>query len=96
MIENGILKGFFFDYIYVFLFGFKSIGNVVRSFRIVLLIGLSNFVVEFGKEGLEDFEGIIIKNVFGEYIVNLVSGDFLFLVGFGYVVRDGEDRKSVV
>lgn len=90
LIENGILKGFFFDYIYVFLFGFKSIGNVVRSFRIVLLIGLSNFVVEFGKEGLEDFEGIIIKNVFGEYIVNLVSGDFLFLVGFGYVVRDGE------
>lgn len=90
LIENGILKGFLLDHTYASLLGLKSTGNAVRSFRTVPSIGSSNLVVEPGKEGLEDFEGIIIKNVFGEHTANPVSGDFSLPVGLGYVVRDGE------
>ncbi|AMQ18473.1 TldD/PmbA family protein [Thermococcus peptonophilus] len=90
LIENGILKGFLLDHTYAALLGLKSTGNAVRSFRTTPSIGASNLVVEPGEESLEDFEGVIIKSVFGEHTANPVSGDFSLPVGLGYVVKNGE------
>ena len=72
--------------------GMESTGNAVRDFRTKPQIGTSNLVVEPGDESLEDFEGVIIKEVFGEHTANPVSGDFSLAVGLGYVVENGEIR----
>ncbi|WP_048149609.1 TldD/PmbA family protein [Palaeococcus ferrophilus] len=90
LVEDGQLKSFLFDEYYARLFGVESTGNAVRDFRTKPHIGTSNIIVEPGKESLEDFEGVIIKRVFGEHTANPVSGDFSLTVGLGYVVRNGE------
>ncbi|MBP1911255.1 TldD/PmbA family protein [Thermococcus stetteri] len=90
LVENGTLKGFLLDHTYASLLGLKSTGNAVRSFRTTPSIGPSNLVVEPGDESLGDFEGIVVKEVFGEHTANPVSGDFSLPVGLGYVVKNGE------
>jgi PmbA protein len=92
LLEGGTLKGFLLDHTYAALLGLKSTGNAVRSFRTTPSIGPSNLIVEPGEENLEDFEGVIVKEVFGEHTANPVSGDFSLPVGLGYVVKDGEVR----
>ncbi|NJE43275.1 TldD/PmbA family protein [Thermococcus sp. GR6] len=90
LVEEGFLRGFLLDETYGWLLGMESTGNAVRDFRTVPHIGTSNVVVEPGKESLEDFEGIVIKKVFGEHTANPISGDFSLTVELGYVVRGGK------
>ncbi|MDI3475817.1 MAG: hypothetical protein PWQ79_1199 [Thermococcaceae archaeon] len=90
LIEKGVLKGFLLDHTYAALLELESTGNAVRSFRTIPSIGPSNLIVEPGEESLEDFEGVVIKNVFGEHTANPVSGDFSLPVALGYVVKNGE------
>ena len=90
LIENGVLKSFLLDFTYASFLGMKSTGNAVRDFRTKPQIGTSNLVVEPGDDSLEDFEGVVIKEVFGEHTANPVSGDFSLAVGLGYVVENGE------
>jgi len=90
LVENGVLRSFLLDHTYASFLGMESTGNAVRDFRTKPHIGTSNLVVEPGKESLDDFEGIVIKEVFGEHTANPVSGDFSLTVGLGYVVKDGE------
>ena len=92
LIEDGVLKSFLLDHTYASFLGMENTGNAVRDFRTVPHIGTSNVVVEPGKESLEDFEGIVIKKVFGEHTANPISGDFSLTVGLGYVVKNGELR----
>ncbi|WP_297460451.1 TldD/PmbA family protein [Thermococcus sp.] len=90
LIENGVLKSFLLDHTYASFLGMESTGNAVRDFRTKPRIGTSNLVVEQGKESLEDFEGVVIKEVFGEHTANPVSGDFSLTIGLGYVVEKGD------
>jgi len=90
LIENGILKSFILDHTYASFLGMESTGNAVRDFRTRPHIGTSNLVVEPGKESLEDFEGVVVKDVFGDHTANPVSGDFSLAIGLGYVVKDGK------
>ncbi|ACS89991.1 Zinc-dependent protease, TldD/PmbA family [Thermococcus sibiricus MM 739] len=90
LVENGILKNFLLDETYARLLGMESTGNAVRDFRTPPHIGTSNIIVEGKEENLEDFEGVILKKVFGEHTANPISGDFSLTVGLGYVVKNGE------
>ena len=90
LVENGILKNFLLDETYARLLGMESTGNAVRDFRTPPHIGTSNILVEGKEENLEDFEGVIIKKVFGEHTANPISGDFSLTVELGYVVKNGE------
>ena len=90
LIENGVLKSFLLDFTYASFLGMESTGNAVRDFRTKPHIGTSNLIVEPGEESLGDFEGVVIKEVFGEHTANPVSGDFSLAVGLGYVVENGE------
>ncbi|ASJ07953.1 peptidase [Thermococcus siculi] len=92
LVENGTLKSFLLDFTYASFLGMESTGNAVRDFRTTPHIGTSNLVVEPGEDDLGDFEGIVVKDVFGEHTANPVSGDFSLTVGLGYVVRNGEVR----
>ncbi|WP_456368069.1 TldD/PmbA family protein [Thermococcus sp.] len=90
LIGNGILNSFLLDYTYASFLGMESTGNAVRDFRTRPYIGTSNLIIEKGHDSFEDFEGIVVKEVFGEHLANSVSGDFSLAVGLGYVVKNGE------
>ncbi|WP_297468329.1 TldD/PmbA family protein [Thermococcus sp.] len=92
LVEEGVIKSFLLDYTYASFLEMKSTGNALRSFRSVPYIGTSNVILESGEESLEDYEGIVVKRVFGEHTANPVSGDFSLTVELGYVVRNGELR----
>lgn len=92
LVERGTLKGFLLDETYARLLGIESTGNAVRDFRTVPHVGTSNVVVEPGEESLDDFEGVVVKKVFGEHTANPISGDFSLTVELGYVVKDGDVR----
>ncbi|ALV62665.1 TldE protein, part of TldE/TldD proteolytic complex [Thermococcus sp. 2319x1] len=90
LVKNGILTNFLLDETYARLLEMESTGNAVRDFRNPPHIGTSNIIVEGKEENLEDFEGVIIKKVFGEHTANPISGDFSLTVELGYVVKNGE------
>ncbi|NJE02387.1 TldD/PmbA family protein [Thermococcus sp. JdF3] len=90
LVEDGVLKSFLLDHTYASFLGMESTGNAVRDFRTMPHIGTSNLLVRPGGESLRDFEGVVVKKVFGEHTANPVSGDFSLTVELGYVVRNGE------
>ncbi|USG99424.1 TldD/PmbA family protein [Thermococcus argininiproducens] len=90
LVKNGVLSSFILDETYARLFGMESTGNGVRDFRTPPHIGTSNIVIEGKEEDLEDFEGIVVKKVFGEHTANPISGDFSLTVELGYLVKNGE------
>ncbi|USS40648.1 TldD/PmbA family protein [Thermococcus aggregans] len=90
LVGNGILENFLLDETYARLLGMKSTGNAVRDFRTPPHIGTSNIIVEGEEENLEDFEGVVIKKVFGEHTANPISGDFSLTIELGYIVKNGE------
>lgn len=90
LVEKGILKNFLLDETYARLLKMQSTGNAVRDFRTPPHIGTSNIIVGGKEENLEDFEGVIIRKVFGEHTANPISGDFSLTVGLGYIAKNGE------
>ena len=92
LVENGILRNFLLDHTYASFLAMESTGNAVRSFRSVPYIGTSNVVIETGDMELDDYEGVIVRKVFGEHTANPVSGDFSLTVELGYAVKNGELR----
>jgi len=92
LVDEGIVKSFLLDHTYASFMGMESTGNALRTFRSTPNIGTSNVILEPGEESLEDYEGVIIRRVFGEHTANPVSGDFSLTVELGYVVENGETR----
>ncbi|KUH31500.1 peptidase [Thermococcus celericrescens] len=90
LVGDGVLKSFLLDHTYASFLGMESTGNAVRDFRTMPHIGTSNLLVKPGGESLRDFEGVVVKKVFGEHTANPVSGDFSLTVELGYVVKNGE------
>lgn len=90
LIERGILRSFLLDETYGRLMGMGSTSNAARDFRTLPHIASSNLIIDGRREGLEDYEGVVIRKVFGEHTANPVSGDFALTVELGYVVKGGE------
>ncbi|AHL22824.1 TldD/PmbA family protein [Thermococcus nautili] len=90
LVGDGIVRNFLLDHTYASFLGMESTGNALRTFRSVPYIGTSNLILEPGEESLEDYEGVIVRKVFGEHTANPVSGDFSLTVELGYVVENGE------
>ncbi|WP_297515133.1 TldD/PmbA family protein [Thermococcus sp.] len=90
LVEDGTVRNFLLDHTYASFLGMESTGNALRTFRSVPYIGTSNLILEPGEESLEDYEGVIVRKVFGEHTANPVSGDFSLTVELGYVVENGE------
>ncbi|NJE50050.1 TldD/PmbA family protein [Thermococcus sp. 9N3] len=92
LVGDGIVRNFLLDHTYASFLGMESTGNALRTFRSVPYIGTSNLILEPGEESLEDYEGVVVRKVFGEHTANPVSGDFSLTVELGYVVENGELR----
>ncbi|ASJ13271.1 TldD/PmbA family protein [Thermococcus thioreducens] len=90
LVEDGVIRSFLLDETYARFLNMESTGNAVRDFRTMPHIGTSNVVVGAGRDNLEEFEGVVVKKVFGEHTANPVSGDFSLTVELGYLVRGGE------
>lgn len=95
LIENGILKGYLVDRLSAMKFDLMATGNGRReTFRSRPIVRMTNTYIASGKDDpkkiLEDTRyGIYVKAMGGGQ-VNTVTGDFVFAVTKGYLIRDGK------
>lgn len=95
LIENGILKGYLVDRISAMKFDMPSTGNGRReSFRHRPIVRMTNTYIAPGKHDpaqilAETKNGIYVRAMGGGQ-VNTVTGDFVFAVTEGYLIRDGK------
>lgn len=95
LIENGVLKGYLVDKLSAMKFDMMATGNGRReSFRHKPIVRMTNTYIAPGKDDpssiLRDTKyGVFVKAMGGGQ-VNTVTGDFVFAVTEGYLIRDGK------
>lgn len=100
LIENGILKGYMVDKISAMKFDLPATGNGRReSFRHKPIVRMTNTYIAPGKDDpasiLRDTSwGVYVKSMGGGQ-VNTVTGDFVFAVTEGYLIRDGKLAEPI-
>ncbi len=100
LIENGILKGFLVDRLSAMKFDLPATGNGRReTFRNKPIVRMTNTYIAPGKhdpaEILRETKlGIFVKAMGGGQ-VNTVTGDFVFAVTEGYLIRDGKIAEPI-
>ncbi len=100
LIENGILKGYLVDRISAMKFDLPATGNGRReTFRHKPIVRMTNTYIAPGKEDpaaiLRDTKwGVYVKSMGGGQ-VNTVTGDFVFAVTEGYLIRDGKIGEPI-
>jgi TldD protein len=100
LIENGILKGYLVDKISAMKFDLPATGNGRReTFRHKPIVRMTNTYIAPGKDDpaqiLKDTKwGVYVKSMGGGQ-VNTVTGDFVFAVTEGYLIRDGKIAEPI-
>lgn len=100
LIENGILKGYLVDRISAMKFDLPATGNGRReTFRNKPIVRMTNTYIAPGKDDpaqiLRDTKwGLFVKSMGGGQ-VNTVTGDFVFAVTEGYLIRDGKIAEAI-
>jgi len=95
LIEDGVLTGYIYDYRTAKKLKARQTGNGRRqSYRFIPLPRMSNTYICSGKDDPGDIissvnEGIFAKEFAGGQ-VNPATGDFVFGVSEGYIIRDGK------
>jgi len=95
LIENGVLKGYLVDRLSAMKFDLPATGNGRReSFRHKPIVRMTNTYIAPGKDDPEKIlsdtkQGVFVKAMGGGQ-VNTVTGDFVFAVTEGYLIRDGK------
>ncbi len=100
LIENGVLKGYLFDKMYGNLAGEPSTGNGRReSFRHPPMVRMSNTFIDKGEYDPEEIVGSVERGLLVEKMgggqVNPITGDFVFEVMEGYLIKNGKRRHMV-
>lgn len=100
LIENGVLKGYLVDKISAMKFDLPATGNGRReTFRHKPIVRMTNTYIAPGKDDpaqiLKDTKwGVYVKSMGGGQ-VNTVTGDFVFAVTEGYLIRDGKIGEPI-
>ncbi|MCP4581263.1 MAG: metalloprotease TldD [candidate division Zixibacteria bacterium] len=100
LIENGILKGYLFDYLNASLLKTKSTGSGRRqSYKHYPLPRMTNTYMAAGDHSPEDIiksvkKGFFAKS-FGGGQVDISNGQFVFEVTEGYLIEDGRITAPV-
>jgi len=100
LIENGVLKGYMYDYLTAKKEGHKSTGNGRReSYQDRPIPRMTNTYIAPGKDKAEDIirdtkKGLLVKKMGGGQ-VNTTTGDFVFEVTEGYLIKNGEITMPV-
>ncbi|MHB1601241.1 MAG: TldD/PmbA family protein [bacterium] len=94
LVEGGVLKKYMSDRLSYIKYGYELTGNGRRqSYEHVPIVRMSNTMIAPGKSNPEDIiksvdDGIFVKKMGGGQ-VNTVTGDFVFDVMEGYIIKDG-------
>ncbi len=100
LIENGILKGYLVDRISAMKFDLPATGNGRReTFRHKPIVRMTNTYIAPGKDDpaaiLRDTKwGVYVKSMGGGQ-VNTVTGDFVFAITEGYLIRNGKIAEPI-
>ncbi len=100
LIENGILKGYLVDRLSAMKFDLMATGNGRReTFRSKPIVRMTNTYIAPGQDDPEQILrdtkwGIYVKKMGGGQ-VNTVTGDFVFAVTEGYLIRDGKLAEPI-
>lgn len=95
LIENGVLKSYLVDRLSAMKFDLMATGNGRReSFRHIPIVRMTNTYIAPGKDDpnsiLRDTNYGIFVNAVGGGEVNPLTGDFVFAVTEGYLIRKGK------
>lgn len=100
LIKNGILKGFMHDYLTSSRAKLKPTGNGRReSFEHKPIPRMRNTYIASGKDDPEEIiksikNGLLVKKMGGGQ-VNTVTGDFVFDVAEGFLIKNGDIAHAV-
>ena len=100
LIENGILKGYMQSRLTAKKFNTQSTGNGRRQTYMHLpVVRMRNTFIAPGKDKPEEIiksveDGIFVKKMGGGQ-VDVISGDFQFVVTEGYIIKNGEIKNSI-
>ncbi|MBV8117004.1 MAG: metalloprotease TldD [Candidatus Eremiobacteraeota bacterium] len=95
LVENGVLRGYMQDLLNAHLMGVQSTGSGRRqSFRFLPQPRMCNTYMPSGTSSVDEIlastkRGIYAKSFAGGQ-VEISKGDFVFMVGEGYLVEDGK------
>jgi TldD protein len=100
LIEHGILKGYMVDRISAMKFDLPATGNGRReTFRHKPIVRMTNTYIAPGKDDpaeiLRDTKWGVYVKAMGGGQVNTVTGDFVFAVTEGYLIRDGKIAEPI-
>jgi TldD protein len=100
LIENGVLKSYMVDRLSAMKFDLMATGNGRReSFRSKPIVRMTNTYIAPGKDDpeaiLRDTQWGVFVKAMGGGQVNTVTGDFVFAVTEGYVIREGKLAEPV-
>jgi PmbA protein len=95
LIEKGVVANFIYDLQTAALAGTKSTGNGSRSLASLPTPSLSAVVIEEGDTSFEDMiadikDGLVVEELMGAMMGNVLGGDFSGNVLLGYRVKDGK------
>ncbi|MFH1137200.1 MAG: TldD/PmbA family protein [Pseudomonadota bacterium] len=93
LIKDGVLQGFLYDVTHARLDGRESTGNAVRGLKSPPGIGVTNLVLQPGKDSLEQLqarlgEGLLVADVLGVHTANPITGNFS-LGCSGFWIKNG-------
>lgn len=100
LIENGILRNFFFNTYTANKGKTRSTGNALRdSFKSMPGIGPTNLYISAGSQSAHDMiqsigQGLYVQRVMGIHTANPISGDFS-IGAAGYMIENGEKTYPV-
>jgi len=94
LIENGIVRSFYYDLQTAGLAGAESTGNGFRSLESLPGPSTTNIIMGEGDLSLAEMiadvkEGLIVYQVMGAWAGNLLAGDFSANVHLGYKIENG-------
>jgi len=95
LIENGVVANFLYDLQTAGLAGTQSTGSASRSLASLPTPSLSAVVIEAGGASLEDMlagieDGLVVEELMGASMGNVLGGEFSGNVLLGYRVRKGK------
>ncbi len=100
LVEKGMLKNYMYDRLQAIKSGGSSTGNGRReSYRQRPIPRMSNTIIEPGESDPDDIlgsvgEGLFVRKMGGGQ-VNTVTGDFVFEVSEGYLIKNGRIDEPV-
>jgi TldD protein len=100
LVENGVLRGYMQDLLNARLMGVRSTGSGRRqSFRFLPQPRMCNTYMPGGTSSVEEIlastkRGLYAKSFAGGQ-VEISKGDFVFMVGEGYLIEDGKVTAPV-